>query len=44
MVNSFKYVIENGGICKDSDYDYLGYVSFECSGTAWSTIRPKCSA
>lgn len=27
MVNAFKYVIENGGICKDSDYNYLGYVS-----------------
>ena len=28
MVNSFKYVISNVGLCKDSDYDYLGYVSW----------------
>ena len=27
MVNSFKYTIKNGGLCKESDYEYLGYVS-----------------
>ena len=29
MVNSFKYAIKDGGVCKESDYTYLGYVSSE---------------
>ena len=38
MVNSFKYVIKNGGLCKESDYDYLGYVSYVCSIAIYSRI------
>ena len=33
MVNSFKYVIKSGGLCKEIEYSYLGYVSHfvDCS-------------
>ena len=26
MINAFKYIVSSGGICKENDYAYLGYV------------------
>ncbi|CAI8006920.1 Cathepsin L2 [Geodia barretti] len=36
MINSFKYAIKNGGLCQESDYDYLGY--------KWHCMSEYCSS
>ena len=30
MIYSFRYIRDNDGICTESSYPYLGYVSIQC--------------
>lgn len=46
MVNAFKYVVANGGICEESDYTYLGYVRlYNPSGMyGWVFVLKMCAS